>query len=80
MTLISLLPRLGAFIAGIVLAVTAAARNRLAAPAGPAAATNAPAIAERADQLFKGGAAYTGSPDQFTSHADVTSDHVLDIP
>ena len=74
-----LLSRLGALAAGMLLAVTAAAQNKPPAPAGPSAAKNAPApaIAEQADRLLKEMAAYIGSAEQFTFHADVTFDHVL---
>jgi hypothetical protein len=74
------LPRLGAFAAGMLLAATAAAQNKPAAPkAGPAAAAKAgaPAVAEPADRLIKQVSAYIGSAQQFTFHADVTFDHVL---
>jgi hypothetical protein len=75
----SLLPRLGALAAGMLLAATAAAQNKPVAPAGPAAATNAsaPAVAEPAERLIKEMSAYIGSAHQFTFHADVTFDHVL---
>jgi hypothetical protein len=55
------------------------AQNRPATPAGPAAATNAPAPAraEQADRLLKEVGAYIGSAEQFTFHADVSFDHVL---
>lgn len=50
----------------------AAAQNN-AAPSG----TAAPAVAAQADQLLKQMAAYVGSAEQFTFHADITFDHVL---
>src|SRR5271163_652960 len=69
--------RLGALAAGMLLAATAAAQNRPAAPGGPPATTNAPAIAEQADRLLKEMGAYIGSAEVFTFHADITFDHVL---
>jgi hypothetical protein len=79
MTRISLLPGLGALAAGMLLAATAAAQNRPAAPSAPPAAASAaaPAVAEQADRLLKEMAAYIGSAEQFTFHADITFDHVL---
>jgi len=79
MKCISVLPRLGAIAAGILLAATAAAQNKPAAPAAaPAAASaSAPAIAEQADRLIREMSAYIGSANEFTFHADVTFDHVL---
>ena len=79
MTRISLLPRLGAVAAGMLLAATAAAQNKPATPAAPATTTNAPApaIAAQADRLIKEMSAYIGSANEFTFHADVAFDHVL---
>ena len=76
----SILPRLGALTAGMLLAATAAAQNKPAAPNAPdaAAAKAAPTgVAEPADRLIKEMSAYIGSAQQFTFHADVTFDHVL---
>src|SRR5271166_1327593 len=75
----SLFPRLGALAAGMLLAFTAAAQNRPAAPnaSPPATPVAAPAIAEQADRLLKEMGGYIGSAEQFTFHADVTFDHVL---
>ena len=75
----SLLPRLGALAAGMLLAATAAAQNRPAAPnASPSATPGAaPLVAEQADRLLKEVGAYIGSAGQFTFHADITFDHVL---
>jgi hypothetical protein len=75
----SLLPRLGALGAGMLLAATAAAQNKPAAPnaASPTTNTAAPAVAEQADRLIKEMSAYIGSANEFTFHADVTFDHVL---
>jgi hypothetical protein len=72
-------PCIGALACGMLLAVTAAAQNKPAAPAAPAAAADgaAPAIAEPADRLLKEMGAYIGSAQEFTFHADVTFDHVL---
>src|SRR5271166_5723361 len=66
-------------IAALASAQGVSAQNRPVAPAGPVAATNAPApvIAERAVQLLKEVGAYIGSAEQFTFHADITFDHVL---
>src|SRR5215813_10618107 len=66
-------------IAALATAQGTAAQNNPAAPAASATATNvaAPAIAEKADQLLKEMAAYIGSANSFTFHADVTFDHVL---
>jgi hypothetical protein len=61
----------------MLLAATAAAQNRAPVPAGSAAATSAPTIAEQADRLIKEMGAYIGSANEFTFHADVTFDHVL---
>src|SRR5271155_2522447 len=61
----------------MLLAATAAAQNRPAAPAAPADTTSAPVVAEQADRLLKEMGAYIGSAGQFTFHADVTLDHVL---
>src|ERR1700741_740706 len=77
MNCISLLPRLGALAAGMLLAATAAAQNKPAPPNAAAAATNAPAVAEAADRLIKEMSAYIGSANEFTFHADVTFEHVL---
>src|SRR5215471_15383841 len=79
MKCISVLPRLGAIAAGMLLAATAAAQNKPAAPAAaPASASaSAPAIAEQADRLIREMSAYIGSANEFTFHADVTFDHVL---
>src|SRR5271156_5343770 len=79
MTRKSLLPHLGVLTAGMLLAATAAAQDRPAAPNGPPAAANAaaPAEAEEADRLLKEMGAYIGSANQFTFHADITFDHVL---
>ena len=79
MTRIALLSRLGAVAAGMLLAASAAAQNRPAAPAAPVAAASAPApaVAEQADRLIKEMSAYLGSANEFTFHADVTFDHVL---
>src|SRR5215813_3047247 len=75
MNCISLLSRLGALAAGMLLAAAAAAQNK---PAGPAATNaSAPAIAGPADRLIKEMSAYIGSANEFTFHADVTFDHVL---
>jgi len=76
---ISLLPRVGAVAACVLLAVTAAAQDKPAAPTVPPAAANtaAPAVAEQADRLIKELGAYIGSAGQFTFHADITFDHVL---
>ena len=75
----SLLPRLGALGAGMLLAATAAAQNNPVAPSAAPPATNAstPAVAEQADRLIKEMSAYIGSANQFTFHADVSFDHVL---
>ena len=75
----TLLLRLGALAAGVLLAATAAAQNKPAAPNAAPSATNAstPAVAERADRLIKEMGAYIGSANEFTFHADVTFDHVL---
>ena len=62
----SLLPRLGALAAGMLLAATAAAQNKPAPPNAAAAATNAPAVAEPADRLIKEMSAYIGSANEFT--------------
>jgi hypothetical protein len=79
MTRMSLLPRLGALGAGMLLAATAAAQNKPAAPNTAPPTTNAlaPAIAEQADRLLKEVGAYIGSANEFTFHADITFDHVL---
>jgi hypothetical protein len=61
-------------IAALASAQGASAQNK---PAAPAAAVNAPAVAEPADQLIKEMSAYIGSANEFTFHADVTFDHVL---
>ena len=59
----------------------AMAQNRPAAPAAaaqaPAANAPAPAVAEPADRQIKEMAAYVGSANEFTFHADITFDHVL---
>ena len=48
------------------------------AAAAPAAqVSNAPVIAQRADELLQRMGTYIGSAGQFTFHADVTFDHVL---
>jgi hypothetical protein len=75
----TLIPCLGALACGMLLAATAAAQNKSAAPATPAAAASAAAsaIAEPADRLIKEMGAYIGSAQEFTFHADVTFDHVL---
>ena len=79
MTRMSLLPRLGALGAGMLLAATAAAQNKPAAPNTAPPTTNAPtpAVAEQADRLLKDVGAYIGSANEFTFHADITFDHVL---
>jgi hypothetical protein len=79
MARISLLPRLGAIGAGMLLAATATAQNKPAAPNAAPPATNgvAPAVAEQADRLIKEMSAYIGSANEFTFHAHVTFDHVL---
>jgi len=79
MARISLLPRLGALGAGMLLAATAAAQNKPTAPntASPTTNAAAPAVAEQADRLVKEMSAYIGSANEFTFHADVTFDHVL---
>lgn len=80
MNCLSLLPRLGALAAGMLLAATAVAQNTPAASSAPSAAAadgSAPAIAEQADRLLKEMSAYIGSANQFTFHADITFDHVL---
>ena len=79
MTRVSLISRLGAVAAGLLLSITAAAQNKPAAPTAPAATTNAPspALAEPADRLLKEMGAYIGSANEFAFHADVTFDHVL---
>ena len=79
MARISLLPRLGALGAGMLLAATAAAQNKPAAPntASPTTNAAAPAVAEQADRLIKEMSAYIGSANEFTFHADVMFDHVL---
>jgi hypothetical protein len=69
-------------IAGSVVIAALAAAPRVSAqnqPTAPAAATNAPApaIADQADRVIKEMAAYLGSANEFTFHADVTFDHVL---
>jgi hypothetical protein len=75
---ISLLPRLGALAAGMLLAATAAAQNKPAAPNAPSAKpATASTVAEQADRLIKEMGTYIGSAQQFTFHADVTFDHVL---
>src|SRR6516225_556965 len=63
----------------MLLAASAAAQNRPAAPAAPVAAASAPApaVAEQADRLIREMSAYLGSANEFTFHADVTFDHVL---
>ena len=63
MNCVTLLPRFAALAAGMLLAATAAAQNRPATPAGPAAATNttAPEVAAQADRLIKEMSAYIGS-------------------
>ncbi|MGA7867554.1 MAG: DUF2092 domain-containing protein [Stellaceae bacterium] len=75
----SLFRYLGALAAGMLLAATAAAQNRPAAPNAlpPATPVAAPVVAEQADRLLKEMGAYIGSAEQFTFHADVTFDHVL---
>jgi hypothetical protein len=75
----SLLPRLGALAAGMLLAATAAAQDRPTAPGAAPATTNtsAPAVAEQADRLLKEVGAYIGSANEFTFHAEITFDHVL---
>ena len=72
-------PRLGALACGMLLAATAAAQNKPAAPAAapPGANAAAPAVAEPADRLIKEMSSYIGSANEFTFHADVTFDHVL---
>jgi hypothetical protein len=79
MTRMSLLPRLGALGVGMLLAATAAAQNKPAAPntAPPTTNAPAPAVAEQADRLLKEVGAYIGSAKEFTFHADITFDHVL---
>jgi hypothetical protein len=79
MTRMSLLPRLGALGVGVLLAATAAAQNKPAAPntAPPTTNAPAPAVAEQADRLLKEVGAYIGSAKEFTFHADITFDHVL---
>jgi hypothetical protein len=79
MTRMSLLPRLGALAAGMLLAATAAAQNKPAAPntAPPTTNAPAPAVAEQADRLLKEVGAYIGSANEFTFHAEITFDHVL---
>src|SRR5271165_3639849 len=74
-----LFPWLGAFAAGMLLAATAAAQNRPAAPNAAPPATNvaAPVVAEQADRLLKEMGTYIGPAEQFTFHADITFDHVL---
>lgn len=52
----------------------ASAQNR---PPVPSDALPTPAVAETADRLLKQMAAYIGSAEQFTFHADVSFDHVL---
>jgi hypothetical protein len=71
--------RLGGLAAGMLLAATAGAQNKPAAPsaAPPAASTGAPAVAPQADRLLKEVGTYIGSAEQFTFHADITFDHVL---
>ena len=66
-------------IAALATAQGTVAQNRPAAPAAAATATNVatPAIAEKADRLLKEMAAYIGSANAFTFHADITFDHVL---
>jgi hypothetical protein len=66
-------------IAALATAQGTVAQNKPAAPAAPIAAASVatPAIAEQADRLLKEMAAYIGSAEQFTFHADVTFDHVL---
>jgi hypothetical protein len=75
----SLLPRLGALVAGVLLAAAAAAQDKPTAPIAAPSATNAPApsVSEAADRLLKEVGAYIGSANEFTFHADVTFDHVL---
>jgi hypothetical protein len=79
MARISLLSRLSAFAAGMLLAATAAAQNKAVAPNAAPAATNtaAPAVAASADRLMKEVGAYIGSANELTFHADITFDHVL---
>jgi hypothetical protein len=79
LTRTSLLPRLGAVFAGMLLAATAVAQNKPAAPNAPPSVTNAPApaVAEQADRLLKEVGAYIGSANEFTFHAEITFDHVL---
>jgi len=56
----------------------AEAQNANAPAAPPAAKQNTqPAIAEQAEILVKQMAAYIGSAQEFTFHADITFDHVL---
>ncbi|MGH7154121.1 MAG: DUF2092 domain-containing protein [Acetobacteraceae bacterium] len=56
----------------------AAAQNSAAAGARQTPpSTTAPAVAEQADRLLKQMAAYVGSAQEFTFHADITFDHVL---
>ena len=76
---ISLLPRFCALAFGLLLAATAAAQNRPAAPpvAAPTTNASAPAVAEQADRLIKEMSAYIGSANEFTFHADISFDHVL---
>jgi hypothetical protein len=58
---------------------SAAAQNGPTAPntTQPPGNTPAPAVSAQADQLLKQTAAYIGSAEQFTFHAEVTFDHVL---
>jgi hypothetical protein len=63
----------------MLLAATAAAQNKQAAPAAapPTSNATAPAVAEAADRLIKEMSAYIASAKEFTFHADATFDHVL---
>jgi len=47
--------------------------------ASPAATTAPPAVAEQADRLLRQMGEYVGSAEQFTFHADITFDHVLQV-
>jgi hypothetical protein len=75
----SFFPCIGGLAAGMLLAATAGAQNRPAAPNAAPPATNAapPAVAAEADRLLKEMGTYIGSAEDFTFHADMTFDHVL---
>lgn len=79
MTRKSFLRSLGALAATALLAAPASAQNKPASGDAAPTATppTAPVVAEAADRLLKEMAAYIGSAEQFTFHADISFDHVL---